>query len=479
MLIGVSIFLLVVAAPLAGSGAAVWTLALAQLLLFVNEARKGQVTGAGAFLFMSFLFFGMRPIYLLLEKDYRLLINLFRVGVDWDKISSAMWWATLAAACFSIGVQLAPRLHRHCFVRRRKKNSEPAAKAPNTRSLMFTLLVSQVASLLVMVFMASRGRSLYGSALGAYIYELPVPLQAVQIIAVAVITERFLRQRILFNFALVVGSLLLLLIFTWFMRDVTSFRAFYLTGLMIAGLVVLHLCKPRVGFGWLVVPIILVLPLFQYLGSQRTLDNEELAEEEAVAEVYQDRGLLMSYWTFYRAQGGDMNIFDTFVAANQAEVKQRPYLLAWLYVPVHLVPRALWEGKPRKGILQDMSFTRGAPMSPGIAGFFLLDGGKLWMLGCMLLLGYLVSYLDYYVLTLRSGYVRAVLIGILVANGMFLTRVFLWQYFYQVLYIVVPLLLFAWLFRPRSGHTRLSGQSSMRQAGRMRAHGNQGVARGV
>ncbi len=458
MLIGLSILLLLIAFPLSGMGAAVWILALSQLLLLVNEVRKGQVTGSGAFLFMSFLFFGMRPIYLLLEKDYRLLVNLFLVGVDWNEITSAMWWGTLAAICFAIGVQLAPRIHRSSFLRRRRQNLAEAARTTVTRSMVAILLAGQLASLAIMMFMAARGRGLYGSALGAYIYELPVPLQAVQIVAVVVMAERLLQQRVMINLVLLGVAGMLLLAFTWYMRDVTNFRGFYLTGLMVAGLAVLHRYKPRVGYAWLIIPIIVVLPFFQYLGAQRTKANEELAEEVVVDEFVPQESLLRSYWTFYAARGGDMNIFDTFVAATQAKVKKRPYILAWLYVPFHLVPRGLWEGKPVKGILQDVSFTRGAPMSPGIAGFFLLDGGKLWMLGSMLLLGYLVSCLDYYVLTMKRGYVRACLMGVIVANGMFLTRVFLWQYFYQVLYVVVPLLVVAWLFRPKGTNSQRGGR---------------------
>ncbi len=464
MLIGFSIFLLLAAAPLEGMGASVWILAFSQLLLLINEIRKRQVTGAGAFLFMSFLFFGMRPIYLLIEGDYRLLVNLFLVGADWDKITSAMWWATLAAICFSIGVQIAPKLHRRSFLRRRQQNVLATAPLDVTPAMIAVLLAGQVASLLVMMFLASRGRSLYGSALGAYIYELPVPLQAVQVLAVVVMADHFLRRRDIGRFVLLGTAGLLLLIFTWFMRDVTNFRGFYLTGLMVTGLAVLHRYKPRVGFAWLIIPIVVALPFFQYLGAQRTLANEELAEQEVTEEVFRDEGLLRSYWTFYGARGGDMNIFDTFVAATQAKVKKRPYVMAWLYVPFHLVPRALWEGKPVKGILQDMSFTRGAPMSPGIAGFFLLDGGKMWMLGCMMFLGYLVSCLDYFVLTMRRGYVQAMLMGVIVANGMFLTRVFLWQYFYQVMYVVVPLLVFAWVFRSRTEKSRAARRRRSQQA---------------
>jgi len=464
MLIVFSVFLLLAATPLMGTGAAVWILAVGQLLLLLNEIRKGQVTGAGAFLFMSFLFFGMRPIYLLIEKDYRLLVSLFLIGVDWAKITNAMWWATLAAICFSLGAQLAPRLHRARFLHRRRQNSASGIRIIRpTNSMVATLLVGQMMSLLVMLFLARSGRGLYGSGLGAYLYELPVPLQAVQVIAVVVFTQHFLRDRTPFNLILLVGGSMLLLAFTWAMRDVTNFRGFYLTGLIITGLAVMHLIKARVSYKWLIIPIIVALPFFQYLGAQRTKANVELAEQEVVEEVFKDEGLLMSYWRFYEARGGDMNIFDTFVAATQAEVKKRPYVMAWLYVPFHLVPRALWEGKPRKGILQDVSFTRGAPMSPGIAGFFLLDGGKLWMLGSMALLGYLISCLDYFVLTMRHGFARAVLMGVIVTNGMFLTRVFLWQYFYQVLYMIIPLLVFMWIFRWRNTMSHAMTQRGPRE----------------
>jgi len=152
----------------------------------------------------------------------------------------------------------------------------------------------------------------------------------------------------------------------------------------------------------------------------------------------------MAYWNFYQASGGDMNIFDTFIATTKAEPSYYPYALSWLYVPFHFVPRAIWKDKPRKGMLIDLSFLRGAPLSPGIAGLFLLDGGYAWMLLSMFVLGYCLALLDGYVLTMRPGYLKCCLIGIVVINAMFLTRFFLWQYFYQMLYAAVPCALLAW-----------------------------------
>ena len=68
-----SAILLLIAYPMVGSAAAVWVLACSQLVVLVRELRTGQVTGAGAFIFMSLLFFSGRPIYILIERDYRLL----------------------------------------------------------------------------------------------------------------------------------------------------------------------------------------------------------------------------------------------------------------------------------------------------------------------------------------------------------------------------------------------------------------------
>ena len=54
-----------------------------------------------------------------------------------------------------------------------------------------------------------------------------------------------------------------------------------------------------------------------------------------------------------RTRGMDMNIFDTFVAAKMHEPSFRPYLWSWIYVPLHLIPRKFWAGKPIGGVTQD------------------------------------------------------------------------------------------------------------------------------
>jgi hypothetical protein len=76
------------------------------------------------------------------------------------------------------------------------------------------------------------------------------------------------------------------------------------------------------------------------------------------------------------------------------------------------------------------------------------------MLLSMLVLGYLIALLDCYVLTMRPGYLQSCLIGIVVINAMFLTRFFLWQYFYQMLYAAIPCFVLAWYLNKQGANPK-------------------------
>jgi hypothetical protein len=450
-------FLLFAAYPFIGSTAAVWVLAGSQLALLVGEIRKKQVSGVGGFIFMSFLFFSVRPIYLIVENDYRLFMGLFRIRADLTAVGDALWWGTAALLCFALGAYLAPRVNRRWFQRRRLKASAHAQALVSVRAT-YALMCLQLLSLPLMFGIARGGRGLYGSAFGAYLYDLPVLLQSIHIVAVVVLLERYLRTKTPQSLVLLGVSVFLFLDFTWLMRGVSMFRGFYITGLMIVCIAALQRIKGRVGFAWLIIPIIVVQPFFKYLGEVRGQGNEVVAEGDIMEEVVGNRTLAETYWTFYDSRG-DMNIFDTFVAARNAEPKFYPYAWSWLYVPLHLIPRALWSSKPRKGITMDIGFLRGFPYSPGIAGFLLLDGGLIWMLGSMALLGFLISTLDGWVATLPRGYLQCCLIAIVTVNAMFLSRFLLWQYVYQILYSMIPVLLVAWLVSPKTRRANFRRQT--------------------
>jgi hypothetical protein len=186
-------FLLFAAYPLIGTVASVWFLVASQLVLLLGEIRRGQVTGAGAFIFMSFLFFGVRPVYLLLENDYWLFTTLFTMRVGLNELTDGLWWASAALLCFAVGAAIFPRFHTVWLRRRRALNSGEAARPLVSQQMCAALMVFQAATLPVMLYLARGGRSLYGSSFGAYAYDLPVPLQAVHIMTVVVLFERFLR----------------------------------------------------------------------------------------------------------------------------------------------------------------------------------------------------------------------------------------------------------------------------------------------
>jgi len=457
-------FLRFAAYPLIGTTMAVWVLAGSQLALLVGEIRKRQVSGVGGFVFMSFLFFGVRPIYLIIENDYLLFQSLFLISVDLTEVGDSMWWASAGLLCFAIGAFLVPQVGRNWIQRRRAKARVRVSQQLVSSKVCYRLLFFQVLTLPVMYVLARGGRAIYNSGLGAYAYDLPVVLQSVHIITVVVLLERYLRTKSSQSLFLLGFSGFLFLDFTWLMRDVSMFRGFYIAGVMIAGIAALQRLKGRVGYAWLILPIVVLQPFFGYLGQDRYKKNEELSEAGIVSEAIGDQSVLEAYWKFYDAKG-DMNIFDTFVAAKKDEPSYRPYLWSWLYVPLHLVPRKLWPSKPQRGTTMDLSFTRDAPYSPGIAGFFVADGGLIWMLGCMAVLGFLVSLLDCWVFTLPRGYLQYCLIGIVTVNAMFLTRFFLWQYFYQMLYAMVPCIFLAWYFGrgvPRYRRPRAAGQPDRR-----------------
>jgi hypothetical protein len=461
----VSAVMFFVAYPMIGTTAAIWILSGAQFALLLKEIRRGQVTGAGGFIFMSLLFFGVRPIYLVLEND-KWLLQKYHLQVDLAEIGSSMWWAAVALWCFALGAHFVPLMVGAQLKQRWSRNNLSVVR-PNVSTGMIAFLVgAQLFTLPIMTALAKYGRSLYESAAGAYTYDLPVPLQALHIFAVVVLLERWIRRRDAANTILLVFSGVLFLYFTWLMREVSMFRGFYITGVMIVGLAVIQRLRGRARYVWLIVPIIVLQPFFQYLGGDRNKANEELAETDYVEVVFGKQSVSDAYWKFYDS-GGDMNIFDTFIAAKLAHPQWYPYAWSWFYVPLHLVPRAWWPGKPKRGVTIDISCTRGYPTSPGIAGFFLLDGGLLWMLLSMVVLGFLVSYLDWRVLTMRPSYLQLCLIGIVTVNAMFLSRVFLWQYFYQLLYAAIPCIVLARLVAkntPRSQVTARKGSRAIHQA---------------
>jgi hypothetical protein len=418
-----SAILLVLAFWFIGSTFSVVLLVIAQLLLLIMEVKKGQASGAGAFVFMSFLFFGIRPLYIIIESDYTLFHSLFLVDADLHSIGYAMCLAALGLWVFSLAVYLFPRVHKKWLLKRKFF----AAQQYNGRTIisavkLWLIVLLQIGSLPLIIIVARLGPSLYAAGAGAYAYDLPVPLQAIHVFSVVAMTRNFLARRSAVSIIILISSVTLLLVFTWFMREVSIFRGYYLSGLIIAFIAVIQQLRGRVGYRLLILAIVFAQPSFAKLGDNRRLTNNELLTTVFSFGV-EGQSPLAPYWDFYDSNG-DMNIFDTFLAASKSEPSFFPYIWSWLYAPLHFIPRQIWPDKPYRGVTQDVSFMNGAPYAPGIIGFFLLDGGPAWMLLSMFGLGYSLTWLDIFVLTMKPSILQASLIGIVVVNGMFLTRFF-------------------------------------------------------
>jgi hypothetical protein len=418
----------------------IWLLFFSQVVLLLCEVRKGQVSGTSGFIFMSLLFFGIRPLYITIESDYSLILGLFRINPEFSKIHENMVLATLALVIFKLGSVSIQSWKKNYFQERAARESSTLTLVPS--SLVRWLVFAQMTTLPIMQYMVMGGQGLYGSAFGAFVYDFPIVMQAVHVFSFVVILERYLQRRHSNALFLTISSGILFLFFTWLMREVSMFRGFYLAGVMIVGIAALNRILLHVSMLWLILPILVLQPLFQTLGGARYLDNDSLKELNIVERTFDNDSIGQRYWKFYDS-GGDINIFDTFVAARASDPQVAPYLWSWIYAPFHVIPRKLWSGKPEAGITQDTSFLYGAPYSPGISGFFWLDGGgsDLWMIVCMAALGAIIGYLDGFVLSMRNSYLQACLLGIIIVNAMFLTRFFLWQALWQALYAVVPILL--------------------------------------
>ena len=75
-------------------------------ILLIDELKEKTITGTGSFIFGSFLFFGMRPLYILLEKDYILFQYYFYVTNFEILIAPALWWAAAGLYTFKIGSKI-------------------------------------------------------------------------------------------------------------------------------------------------------------------------------------------------------------------------------------------------------------------------------------------------------------------------------------------------------------------------------------
>ena len=408
-------------------------------VLVLNVLRQGRLTNLGAFLLLAFILYGIRPLYIIVEDDRELIYSMMGRVEILPVVARGMFVAVVAMLTICAGhaaariqwplrsVQLLPGLPMSAYFPR-----------PSFFGAI-ALLGFQVLCILFLVSMRSRGLSIYTDNAGAYTYLLPQVLQAGQIFPLVVFAYNIKRGGVVSQASFWI-SLVLFSLFTFFMKDLSMFRSFYLTGAIAAVISVLHAQRGRVAYWILVVPVLYLLPAFRALGETRLLSSDEAF---TFALDVMKSFSFEKWWDFFNPRG-DMNVFDTLAAAVHSTPRFHPYFQAWIYAFAHFIPRAWWPGKPERGMLVDMAFAQGAPLSPGLAGFYYLDGGMLWMLISCFLTGAILYALDRWLLAMRPGYLRSTLFGIIVINSLYAARGYLHFTVIQYIFMVIPVFLLSY-----------------------------------
>jgi hypothetical protein len=430
---------------------------LIQVGAFVASWRMAKLRGrvtvtcVGAFSFSYLLFYVGRPLFMVLENDLALFDFPLYVHVDFDTIYRATLWAAGGLIAFLSGASLVNNQDSTIqqYVGGMVDLKKLFAAEGIQSQLVYRLIVMQFISTAILKMFGGGGQNVltvtYSSA---YVYFLPSMVQSIHIMTVIAIVDKQRHKPFLSQFTpSLVISVILMLIYTYYLRNVSFFRGYYVTGIMALFYGAMMCLRGRVGYFWIIAPMLLLMPLATEFGALRMMDNKQIHTylSEHASKMFGVERL----WTTF-SSGGDMNIFDTFVAAYLYEPKKSPYILQWLYTLVHWVPRAIWKSKPEFGMMIDMSFTRGAPYSPGLLGLFYLEGGLIWMLFGMMVIGAILAKVDNYFLRMEKDYYAFCYYGTLVVNSLFASRVLLYASLYQTLYMIVPCwLLNRWIFRER------------------------------
>lgn len=412
-----------------------------QAVLLLTLFRRPTISNLGAFLLLSFLMYGVRPLYMLFESDYELLRGLIGGEVGPSNLVPSLRAVTLGACFVALGHGIAVQM----FPPQRHQESQPSGPWPSATvpslDTLRILLGFQVLSVVYLLLVTGPSvTSLYGARAGAYAYLLPQVFQAGQIYVIVVFVQNYAQFKGQWR-SWTLWSLGLFLVFTFLMKDVSMFRGSYITGAVGGFIAAFFAAKGRAPYWILVVPVVFFLPFFRALGEVRYMSSDGAFAYgfEVLASLS-----LENYWSFFDSNG-DMNIFDTFVAGFQSSPDERPYFFALVYCFLHWIPRAFWSGKPEFGMLVDMDFTLGNPYHPGVMGFYFLDGGYAWMLGACLLTGGLLYWLDRVIIQMPAGYLRSALYGVFVINSFYFARGYLHFQFYQYLYMVIPCVMLHYL----------------------------------
>jgi hypothetical protein len=407
------------------------------MYLRAESHRFGGVTLTSCFVTISGFVFGSRAIYIALNDDFSIM-NGFGLPGSHAIVIDAMAYVTICMVAYIMGAMAL------CGKVLRSQRLQLVAVSRKMAALNLTplYLYGQIGlTVLLLPYGLGAVRSaIYETSDSAYIYLLPTLAHGFDLYFFTHIFSRWWGNRTAGGSVAVLVWFGLTIFHAYLLSNMSPFRGYYLAGLAACAIAFLLIIRHRVSW-WFLVGIFAIYPLFKSLGSARAMTNSEMIAEVVLqpTQAYTSDGLKQAF-----GQYTDLNMLDTLTASLAWEHNRRPYLLSFFYPLVHWIPRSWWKSKPTGGVLADLGYVysselkREVPYSPGIIGFLNDDGGKIYMIGAMFLLGIFMRGWELFVLRLQTYEMQIAIWAALFFAALVTVRFLPYQIFYQFLIFIGP-----------------------------------------
>lgn len=420
------------------------TVGLAFLLIatstwyIVIESRVfNGLTFTSCFVGISAFVFGFRALYIGFNDDFSIISTLGLVRSQSVIIGSMRYVicgmvAYLAGAC-----SMTNKAIRERNIRGRRFLSDMAAI-----DLGAVFIYAQIALTVILAAFSGVGArsSLYESYDSAYIYLLPTLVHGFDLYFFTHILVQWWRSRNPLNAVLLGLCGAIIFVHAYLLSYLSSFRSYYLVGLLVCTISVVIVTRKKIG-AWVLLAVVAIYPMFKAIGIDRDLSARDLLSEVVMRPIdaYSGHGIEVAL-----GEATDLNMLDTFAASLNWQHSYRGYVLSYLYPFVHWVPRSWWPSKPTNGVLSDTGYVyvaelaREIPYSPGLIGFFNDDGGKVYMIGMMFVLGVFMRYWEIFAMRQKGQEMYTVIWAALLLSSIVSVRYLPYQIFYQFLTLFLP-----------------------------------------
>lgn len=415
-----------------------------------REARLFRgLTFTSMFVASTCFVFVTRAAFIAWNNDFS-LVETFGLRDSYRQIVNAMGYVVFTTAAFIAGGATMERRIRGA-VERRFIRGFPRRIRMNMSQLFIYAQIALSIPLIPLAFAADRN-AIFDMSSSAYVYMLPTLIHGFDLYWFVHAFGQWWRTRDPVRLVLLIITIALIIGHAFLLSNLTFFRAYYLIGIFCCAVAALNIVFRRIPVV-IFVSLILIYPMFKFIGVDRTLNSRELIELVArnPAGGYSSEGLLSAF-----GSGTDLNMIDTFAASLAWPHSYRPYLLTFPYILVHWIPRSWWPTKPQDGVLGDMGYLYlvrlgvRAPFSPGLIGILNDDGGQAYMIAVMFAIGWFMRRWQWWTLRVESHDLYISICAALMLTSLVLVRYIPYQAFY----------LFATFFLPCWLCDRLAGRLS-------------------